>query len=226
MREARYRYAPVVLTLVLVASCTSGSEPSSLALDVSPVISLAQGDTSLTTITLTRSHFDQTVQLSVTGVSAGVSAAVLPATVTGAQTTATLRVVASGSASPGTVQLIVHANGDGIAEQTATVDVSISVRGSYNLSSADTTVRIAQDGGNGTTIVVNRIGGHADSVHLTLSGAPAGMVAVVQPTITLTSDAWLDVSASASVAPGVYPLTIHGTANGLTEQTTPSRAAK
>jgi hypothetical protein len=220
MRTPQYRHGVTVLTLAVVASCTSSSEPSAVALDITSAISLGQGDTTTTEVTLTRSHFDKPVHLSVTGGATGVSASVLPATISGAQSTATLMVVASGSASPGTVQLTVHASGDGIAPQSATVDVAVSVTGSYTLSTADASVRVAQNGGNGTTIVVNRIGGHADSVHLTVTGAPAGMVATVQPSATVTSDSWLDVTASGSVAPGTYPLTIHGTANSLAEQTT------
>jgi len=219
MRVSTFRSGLGMVTLVVLVGCASGSEPASISLDVASSLSLGQGDTNTAAVTLTRSHFDQAIHLSVTGGAAGVSANILPATITGSLSSAVLTVVASGAATPGTAHFTVHATGDGVAAQTANVDVSVSVTGSYTLST-DAPVRVAQTGGSGTTIIVNRVGGHADSVHLSVTGAPAGMVAVAQPAATASGDAWLDVSAGANVAPGLYTLTIHGTANDLADQTT------
>ncbi|MGW4891864.1 carbohydrate binding domain-containing protein [Kitasatospora sp. NPDC004240] len=55
--------------------------------------------------------------------------------------------------------------------------------------------------------------GAAQSVGLTVSGAPAGVTATVAPgSVTAGGSATLSISTTAAAAPGVYPLTVTGTA--------------
>ncbi|BFV55631.1 glycosyl hydrolase family 18 protein [Kitasatospora sp. CMC57] len=68
--------------------------------------------------------------------------------------------------------------------------------------------------GSGTTAAISTAvtSGAAQSLTLTVSGAPAGVTAAVNPgTVTAGSGAMLSVTTTAATAPGSYPLTVKAT---------------
>jgi hypothetical protein len=224
MRVCVTRGLAAIVAAMFVASCNSASEPpGAIAVGVAPSLSLSQGVADTLPITITRSHYDRAIHLSVSGMGGGVTASVSPPTVTTDTTAPVLIVTAGSTASPGALQLVVHASGDGVAAQEATVDVSVAITGSYALAMADPVMQVAQGGGDATSVMIQRQGGHADSVRLAISGVTAGLDVRLQPQATVQRDATVIISTPASTPVGTYTLTITGTAAGLPDQVTTLR---
>ncbi|MGI8619580.1 MAG: hypothetical protein ACR2L6_10925, partial [Gemmatimonadaceae bacterium] len=91
-----------------------------------------------------------------------------------------------------------------------------SPTGTYTLSSAPVTV--LQGGGGELTISIVRSGGFTGSVTLTVTGAPAGLTATIDPSSTTGTTTSFIVTTAPSVAAGSANLTITGTAVGQTDQ--------
>lgn len=88
-------------------------------------VSVVQGASATTTATITRSGgFTGPLALTVTGLPAGVTATVDPASATGG--TATITIAVAATAAPGTATLTVQAAGTGVAPQTATVALTVT----------------------------------------------------------------------------------------------------
>lgn len=71
------------------------------------------------------------------------------------------------------------------------------------------------------TVTVTRGGGFTGAVALSVTGAPAGMTAAFTPTSvgTGTTTSTLNVTTTAALAAGTYPLTVRATGAGVTDQT-------
>jgi hypothetical protein len=111
---------------VQLALTVSGNGTSDFALSANPAGgTLPQGASGSSTISIDRSGYTGSVALTVSGVPAGVTATLDPATTTG--TTSTLAVAVSSSAAPGTSTLTVTGTGGGI---TRTAQLALTVSGS------------------------------------------------------------------------------------------------
>ena len=186
-------------------------------------VSVVQGGSSGTsTITITRTGgLAAAVGLTVTGAPAGMTATLDQASTTG--TSATLTVQAAASVAVGNYTLTIHGTVAGLAEQTATVAVTVTAgaSGNFTLASAPATAGVTQGGAAATTTInINRTGGFAGSVALTVTGQSTGLTATLNPTSTTGNSSTLTITASASATTGNITLTIHGNATGLAEQTT------
>src|SRR2546425_12846949 len=80
-----------------------------------------------------------------------------------------------------------------------------------SLSVAPTALTIAQ-GANGTTTVTITRTSFTDAVTLSLGNAPTGVTGSFNPAAPTGTNSTLTVSVGAAVAPGVYNLTVDGTA--------------
>ena len=98
------------------------SEPPSLTLSLAgESVSLVQGDTASVGVTLTRTHLPGTINLTATGAPSGLSVQFSPAAVI---TNASLiRLAAAATQSPGTYTVTIRASAEGVADQTATLNV-------------------------------------------------------------------------------------------------------
>lgn len=93
--------------------------------------------------------------------------------------------------------------------------------GSASLSIWPSSVSIGQGGSQQVTATLARAGGSQDPVNFTVTGQPAGVtvaVSNVQTSGVLTT-ATVTIDVGAAVAPGQYPLVLHGTGNGVGEVT-------
>ncbi|MCX5386920.1 carbohydrate binding domain-containing protein [Streptomyces sp. NBC_00083] len=80
---------------------------------------------------------------------------------------------------------------------------------------------VAPGGSTTATVSTAVTSGNAKSLALTATGAPAGVTATLSPgSVTAGGSAQLTVAASASAAPGTYPITVTGTAGTLTHSAT------
>lgn len=193
----------------------------SVALSAS-TLTVLQGQSGSVTMTLTRTNgFTGDVDLTIEGAPTGVTPTCTPWKILSGNTTGSLELAVGPSVAPGTYQLTVRSRGAGVADHVINLSLTVGVAGSYTLSVSPVSVSV-QPGGTATaTVTLARTGGFSGSVALTVSGAPAGMTVVASPaTLTATdASASLTITAATTTAAAGYPLTVHGTATGLSEQT-------
>lgn len=214
--------AGVLFAALAAAACGSSTENrGSYTLSLSEQsASVGQGTSKSVTVTLARDRFDKPVALAIDGVPTGVAATFTPATIAGAGTTSTLQLTVAGSAAPVTSLVTVRATAEGVAEQTATLNLTITVSGDFTLSALEAPITAAQGGGGNASILVNRTGGFSGTVSLAATGAPSGMSVTFSAASTAGNSLGLTVGVAPSVATGSYPITVTGSATGVQNQTT------
>lgn len=201
-------------------SATGNNDPKITISVASPTATVGQGGATTVSMTVARVNFAGKVALTVDGLPAGVTAAFTPDSLLDGVAGSSLLISATGAATPGVSTITVHATGQGVPEHTATIDLTVTVTGSYSLASFKPSVTVAQGGAGISTVLVNRTGGNAGSVSLAVSGAPAGVTATFSQATTTERAASLSLVALPSTAAGAHTLTITGTSPGLAEQTT------
>lgn len=157
----------VVLAVTLAGPVTTGftmaAAPNS--------VSVAQGasNTSMVTVTFT-GGFDSVVDLSASGLPAGVTAAFNPASTT---TTSTLTLTASSTAATGPATITVIGT-SGNSTQNATINLTITPPSSYSLSAGAPNQGTISPGGSAqSTISLSSANGYTGTVTLSCSIAPA-----------------------------------------------------
>ncbi|RIH83582.1 Extracellular basic protease [Calidithermus terrae] len=90
----------------------------------------------------------------------------------------------------------------------------------FSLSVTAPDVQLAPGGSASLTVNLNRSGGFANSVTFSLSGAPTGLTGSFNPGSTAGNSTTLNLSASSSLAPGSYTLTVQGSSGGLSRNAT------
>ncbi|MFJ5229543.1 glycosyl hydrolase family 18 protein [Kitasatospora sp. NPDC088391] len=204
---------------------TSSSVPTndfSVSLNPGSGSVAAGAATSATVNTAVTSGSAQTVNLSVSGAPAGVTASLSASTVT-AGGSATLNVSTTSAAANGSYPLTVTGTGAG---GTHSATYTLTVTGgstasdfSVALSPAAGTVQAGASGSSTVNTAVTS--GTAATVGLTVTGAPAGVTASLSAsTVTAGGSATLNVATTASAAPGTYTLTVTGTGAGRTHSAT------
>ncbi len=205
---------------------------ASYTLSVNPAtVSVVQGNTATTTVSIARTNFTGAVTLAVEGLPSGVTASFNPASPVTANSTV-LTLTATGTATTGVSTVTIRGTTPGqapentasaIADQTVTLQLTVTAAsgtGNFTLSATPATLSFAQGAGGTSTVNVNRTGGFTGNVALAVTGAPANMTASLNPTSTTGNTSTLTVTTTATVAPGSYTLTITGTFSGLANQTT------
>ncbi len=90
----------------------------------------------------------------------------------------------------------------------------------YSLSATPASQSVVQGAGTSYTVNVNRVGGFAGSVSLSVSGLPSGSAGTFNPNPATAASSTLSVTTSATTPTGSYPLTITGVSGALTRTTT------
>jgi hypothetical protein len=157
--------------------------------------------------------FTGQVNLSVSGLPSGVTASFSPNPVTGSSTLT----VTAGSTAPVGQYTLTITGASGSKTSTTTITLGIYVP-TFALSSQGS-VGLGQ--GNSTTayVYVNSQYGFSGKVNLSVTGLPSGVTASWSQNPT-ASNSVLTLTASSTVAPGQYTLTITG-ASGTQTETTP-----
>jgi hypothetical protein len=168
MRTAVTRLLLTGFASLTALACESGTGTApSISLTLSEQsTSVAQSGSRTITVTIARSKFDKPVLLTVTGLPTGVTGAFNPSSVTG--TSSVLQLSASGAAAPGASTLTITASGEGITDQTVTLDLTVNVTGSFTLNRLESAVTVAQGGGGNTSVLITRAGGFAGNVTLAI----------------------------------------------------------
>jgi uncharacterized membrane protein len=132
----------------------------------------------------------------------------------------TLTVTVAATAAPGTYPLTITATAPVLGTRTAQLDLIIELAGGFSLSVTPTTATVLQGGMASATVHVQRSGGFAGAVDLSVIGLPAGVAATFSPPSPTGSSASVQFAVSPSAAAGTSNLTIVGSAPGRPDQTT------
>jgi hypothetical protein len=201
-----------------------GSTANDFSIAANPTaLTIAQGASGTSAVsTSVTGGVAETVNLTVTGAPAGASASLAPASVTaGGASTLT---VGAGTAAPGTYTLTITGTAPS-ATHTTTVSLTVPtpVSNDFSITANPNALTIAQGASGVSTIGTAVTSGVSAPVALTVSGAPSGVTATLNPASVgagLSSTLSIDVAATAGV--GVYPLTVTGVEGGATHTTTVS----
>src|SRR5204862_46718 len=187
---------------------TVGAAPD-YTLSLAPAaLTIAQGATGTTTLTITRTNFTAAVTLSLGNAPTGVTGSFDPAAPTG--TSSTLTVSVGAAVPPGVYNLTV--NGPARAGNRSTpLTLTVSSTPYYALSLSPAALTIVQGMTGTTTVTITRTN-FTGAVTLSLGSAPTGVTGSFSPAAPTGTSSTLTVSVGAAVASGVYDLTVDGSA--------------
>jgi regulation of enolase protein 1 (concanavalin A-like superfamily)/uncharacterized membrane protein len=187
--------------------------PPSFTLSASPSMTIAQGSSGASTISVTgQNGFSDSVSLSATGLPNGVTATFTPNSTT---TTSSLTLSASSSATLGTATVTITGTA-GTLTSTVTINLTVTAPPNYTVGASPNSMSIAQGGSGTSTVTVTAQNGFTGSVSLAASGLPTGVSASFSPAST-TSTSTLTLSAGSSATTGTVTVTITGTSGSLTQ---------
>ncbi len=203
---------PVTLTVTAI--------PSSITVAASPTtLTLEQGASNTVAISLTRTNYEQAVQLTVEGAPAGLTANFAPASVTA---TSSILTIGAGTAAAGTYPLTIRATGAGVSAATTVVQLTINAappEPSYELGLSAQTLSVGQGASGEVTVNLTRTN-FTGTVNLSLQGnAPAGITASFTPAAVTGTTSTLSVQVGGAVTPGNHDLVVRSEAEGFDPQT-------
>src|SRR2546427_11937 len=193
------RSTPLTLTVSAAPNYSLSLAPAALT--------IVQGATGTSTVTITRTNFTGAVTLSLGNAPAGVAGSFNPATPTGTNSTVTVTVGAA--VTPGVYNLTVDGTGTP-GNRSTPLTLTVSAAPAYTLSLSSAALTIGQGATGTTTVTITRTN-FSGAVTLSLGSAPAGVTGSFDPAAPTGTSSTLTVSVGASVAPGVYNLTVDGT---------------
>jgi len=189
----------------------------SFSLSASPSsLTITQGANGSSTITVTPENgFTANLSLSVSGLPSGVTASFNPASTA---STSVLTLTASGTATIGTLPLLVIGTSGSLTRQT-TITLSVNPAGNFTISASPNSLSFIRGASGSSTLTVSHKGGFNSSVSLSATGLPSGVTASFSPTST-TSTSILTLEASSTASTGTVTVTITGTSGNLSNLTT------
>jgi len=157
---SRYTLSLVALFATVAWGCNGTTETvGSIALSVTPSSEtvLQGGVNTEATVSLTRSGgFTGAVNFNVTGAPIGVAANVTNVATTGAVTTAIVVIAVGATAAPGTYNLTVRADGEGVLEASATLALTVTAAPAVTLTLSNSALTVARGGTTTTTVNIAR----------------------------------------------------------------------
>jgi hypothetical protein len=204
------------VTQTLALTVNAASQPASITLSASPAsISVVQGASGTTGITINRTNFTSAVNLAATGMPTGVTASFNPASPTTTSSTLTLAVPASTPA--GTSTITITGSGTGVTNATTTVSLTVTAApatGSFTLALNPSNPTVTAGQTTTSTINITRTGGYSGAITFALTGAPTGLTASFSPTSATVGNnsVTMTLTAASTLAAGNYNVTL--AANG------------
>ncbi|HNJ39694.1 MAG TPA: IPT/TIG domain-containing protein, partial [Acidobacteriota bacterium] len=196
-------------------SIENSIDAGTIVLSASPVSqAVPPGGSVRYDIFVNRASYSGEVRLSVSGVPAGIEAEFDDDSTDANQTT--LHLAASGSVTPGAYVLIIEGDAGEAFVQSTQVELIVESGGGGNTSvslSASPASQTIQRGGEGRYIIFLNRNGYFGEVNLSVTGAPAGVEAELDPDSVFGDQTTLFVSAESEAIPGTYVLTIEGSSN-------------
>ena len=161
----------------------------------------------------------QAVSLTVTGAPAGVTASFNPNSGT-PPFTSTITLTSTASVAAGVYMLTIIGSGGGLTH-SATVSLEVSGAPDFTITVSPSSQSALQGQTALYTVNISPLNGFNSQVSLSVSGLPPGVSAVFSPASVTPNDAsTLTLSLPASAVAGSSPLTVTGTASGLSHSAT------
>jgi hypothetical protein len=190
---------------------------------------IQQGQSTTYTVTITSiTAFNSAVNLTVSGLPAGASAAFNPPSPTppqGGTANSTMTVNTSITTPTGTFTLAITGTSGDLVRSTTVRLVVQAAPPDFSISANPTTITVPRRECRTTTITITPIGNWTTQVNLSVSGLPSDTTGEFQPVGVTPSppnpaNSVLTVCAGPTAVPGTYSLTATGTGGGLTRSTT------
>ncbi len=190
-------------------------------------LSIPQSGQGTATITTTISGgFNDSIGLSASGAPPGVSVNFNPSTIAAPGAgSSTMTITVIPIARPGTYVITVAGTSGGGIRQATTVSLTVTPMGPPNFSMSATpaalTIGQGNQGTSGIYTVIN--GGFNNSISLSASGVPLGIVVAFSPqTIPAPGDgsSTMTITVLRLTMPGTYPITVTGSGGGTKQSTT------
>jgi hypothetical protein len=198
-------------TLMVAAGTNAGFVVS--ATPGAQAVTAGGGTSYNVSVMATNGSFTSNVVLSVSGLPAGASAGFTPPSV-GGSGSSTLNVTTTTNTPGGTCTLTITGTGGGLTRST-TVTLNIS---GFLLAATPISQNVPTNGATSYNVGVACTNGFSGSVNFGVSGLPAGAIANFTPaTVSGSGNSTLTVTASPSMPPGIFPLTITGTSESLVQ---------
>jgi hypothetical protein len=204
-----------------VALTVNSVSTANFSLAASPTsLSINQGASGTSTISITRTNFTSAVAFTASGMPSGVTASFNPSSTTANSTVLTLT-ASSTATTGGPVTVTITGTGGGLTKTTTVALTVNSVStGTFTLAASPTSVSIAQGSSSVVALTITRTNFTA-SVALTASGLPTGVTATFTPSSTTTNASNLTLAASSTAATGgPVNVTVTGTGSGVTATAT------
>lgn len=217
-----------VATTAAFVAC-GGSSDGSTNPTPTPTIQVAASPTSLTlvqgqsgTVQLTLARgggFTGEVNVAASGVPAGVSATINPASLNASTTAATVTVNSAANTVPGTYTVTVSASGSGVTQVSAPFQLTITAAPSFTLAATPAALSVNAGGSVNTSVAITRTN-LPGAIALSLDSPPGGITGTFTPASPTADVAQLAIATTTAVAPGAYTVTVKGTAAGAPDRTT------
>lgn len=184
-----------------------------------PSLSVPQGGNGSVTVSVTRGGgYAADVTLSISGLPAGVSTTINPAQLTGSTTSATIDIAVAATVAVGSYTATITAAGQGVAQATINYQLTITAQPNYTLTVTPTSLTVAAGASGNAVVNISRTN-FTGAVTLSLQNPPAGITGSFNPSPSTTNSADLVLSVAANVVAGNYPITVQGSATGITART-------
>ena len=208
----------------LINTLTGAATPSFTLSDSPSSLSITQGSSGTSTITVTDvSGFTGSVTLAASGLPSGVTAAFGTNPTTG---TSVLTLTASAAATTGSSTVtITGTSGSLTATTTLALTVSTTATANFTIAASPASLSVTQGASGTSTITVTSTGGFSSATTLSATGLPTGVTAAfstnpVTPAANGSITSTLTLTASATAATGAATVTITGTSGSPTHSTT------
>ena len=210
--------SPGLVDRTATFALTVTAEPS-FSLRIGPTaLSITTGTSAVDSVLITRINYTDGIAFAFDSPVAGITGSFNPGATTGASTVLTVAVAANVAA--GTYATTIRATGPGVGERTVALPVTVALPAPAYVIAATPAALTVQGGQSGTSAIAIARTNFAGAVALALDAPPAGITGSFVPPSTTTNASQLALAVAANVAPGVYTLTVKGTATGLTDRTT------
>lgn len=190
----------------------------SFTFSASPLaVPINQGGTATSALSVTRSiAFSGAIAVTAENLPPGVTASFAPASISGTSSTVTF--TATSSAQLGGATVTLRGKTPNLADATIPISLFVSPSNSAGFTIAGTppSISIAPGSAGSTGVRATRTNGFAGAISYVVTGAPTGLGATLVATPVADSMA-LNVTASASLAVGSYPLTITATSGTVVQ---------
>jgi cellulose 1,4-beta-cellobiosidase len=185
-----------------------------------PGATVEQGTSATDSVTVASINgFSSAINLSISGLPAGVTATFNPATVTGTAGT-TLTFVATNTATVGAATVTITGS-SGATTTTTTLTLNVTAEPNFTISASPAAVSVPAATSGSTSISIGYVGGLTGSVSLSASNLPAGVSANFSPnSVNSTGTVSVSFFVQSGTAAGTSNVTITGTDGTISHSVT------